>query len=135
MPGDEYRHRGHHPLRKAVRWGKVRDLFDQGGERTGVIELTATFVTFGDVPLEGRRAESNLVVEELIDFVGQEMSVVHCASFTRWCRGVFQEWWIGGLVDWWIGGLMDWWIGICAQLHREMEHQNTSPPEHQSTRT
>ena len=47
------------------------------------VALLATFVAFGDVPLEGRRAESNLVVEELIDFVGQEMSVVHCASFTR----------------------------------------------------
>ena len=78
---DERHHVGHHALGKAVGWSEVRELFDQGGDRTGVIEPASTVVAFGDVRLERRRAESNLVVEELIDFVGQEMSVIHCASF------------------------------------------------------
>ena len=85
VPGHERLNLAHHALGKAVGWSEVRKLFDQGRDRTSVIEPASTVVAFGDVRLERRRAESNLVVEELIDFVGQEMSVIHCASFTRWC--------------------------------------------------
>ena len=70
-----------------MRWGKVRDLLDQVGDGTGVIELAATLGAFVNVGLERRRTESNFVVDKLIDFVGQKMSVVHCLSFTRWCWG------------------------------------------------
>jgi hypothetical protein len=83
MPRNENRHLGHHALGKAVGWGEVRQLFDHGSDGTGVIKPASTVVAFGDVGLERRRTESNLVVEKLIDFVWQEMSVVHCASFTR----------------------------------------------------
>jgi hypothetical protein len=83
VPGHERLYVAHHALGKAVGWSEVRELFDQVRDRTSVIEPASTVLAFGDMRFERRCAESDLVVEELIDFVGQEMSVIHCASFTR----------------------------------------------------
>jgi hypothetical protein len=65
-----------------MRWREPWQLFDHAGYSAGIVEPTSTVVAFSDVGLERRRAEPNLTVEELIDFVWQKMSVVHCDSFT-----------------------------------------------------
>jgi hypothetical protein len=66
------------------------EALDDSGDGAGIVELAATIDAVQDMRLEGRRPEANLVVEELVDFVGQEVSV-HCGSFTVWSGGVFQK--------------------------------------------
>jgi hypothetical protein len=60
-----------------MRGDEMRKLLDQVRDCPGVIETASTFIAFGEMGLEGRHAESELVIEELVDFVGQEVSVFH----------------------------------------------------------
>jgi Tat protein secretion system quality control protein TatD with DNase activity len=57
-----------------MRRHEVRKLVDQVGDCPGVFVPASTIIAFGEMGLDGRHAESELIVEELVNFVGQQVS-------------------------------------------------------------
>jgi hypothetical protein len=53
------------------------NVFQRIDDKTRLLDASATFVTLGEVGLEGLNPEANLVVEQEVDLVWKKMPVIH----------------------------------------------------------
>jgi len=55
----------------------VREVFQRVHDEPGFVDPGTTLHTITKVGLQGRNPEAHLVIEEKVDLVGEEVSVIH----------------------------------------------------------
>jgi len=73
-------HLRHDPIRQPGVRGEVREVLESVHDDPRIVEPCATLVAFGDMRAKRGDAESGLAVDQKVDLVGEQVSVIHDSS-------------------------------------------------------
>ncbi|HEY4218855.1 MAG TPA: hypothetical protein VGM67_17060 [Gemmatimonadaceae bacterium] len=88
-------------------WREVRNVFQCIDHEAGVFHLPATLPTLAQMGLQGTYPEAHLVIEEEVDLVWEQVSMVHWVSGNTYGMRpelVSGNGGTGGTVERWNGG-------------------------------